>query len=114
MAVDEGCVRGSLQCRRPAHRPRADPRRRRAVGRHRVGAGSCDPRAARAVRHATTRAPGDRGNPRPARRRVPGAAGPPGNAMIGATGWRKALVVIAFLAPSLVALLAFSLGPMIG
>jgi multiple sugar transport system permease protein len=34
--------------------------------------------------------------------------------MIGAQGWRKALVVIAFLAPSLVALLAFSIGPMAG
>jgi multiple sugar transport system permease protein len=34
--------------------------------------------------------------------------------MIGPQGWRKALVVIAFLAPSLVALLAFSIGPMVG
>ena len=34
--------------------------------------------------------------------------------MIGATGWRKALIVLAFLGPSLVALLAFSVGPMVG
>ena len=34
--------------------------------------------------------------------------------MIGPTGWRKALVVTAFLAPSLLALLAFSIGPMVG
>lgn len=34
--------------------------------------------------------------------------------MTGPRGWRKALVVAAFLGPSLVALLAFSLGPMIG
>ena len=34
--------------------------------------------------------------------------------MIGPQGWRKALVVIVFLAPSLVALLAFSIGPMVG
>ena len=34
--------------------------------------------------------------------------------MIGATGWRKALIVLAFLGPSLVTLLAFSLGPMVG
>ena len=34
--------------------------------------------------------------------------------MIGASGWRKALIVLAFLGPSLVTLLAFSLGPMVG
>ena len=34
--------------------------------------------------------------------------------MIGPTGWRKALVVTMFLAPSLLALLAFSIGPMVG
>jgi multiple sugar transport system permease protein len=34
--------------------------------------------------------------------------------VIGPTGWRKALVVTMFLAPSLLALLAFSIGPMIG
>ncbi len=34
--------------------------------------------------------------------------------MIGPTGWRKALVVTMFLAPSLFALLAFSIGPMVG
>ena len=34
--------------------------------------------------------------------------------MVGARGWRKAGVVLIFLAPSLVALLAFSLGPMVG
>jgi multiple sugar transport system permease protein len=34
--------------------------------------------------------------------------------MVGATGWRKAATVTAFLAPSLVCLLAFSIGPMIG
>ena len=34
--------------------------------------------------------------------------------MIGATGWRKSLIVLAFLGPSLVTLLAFSLGPMVG
>jgi multiple sugar transport system permease protein len=34
--------------------------------------------------------------------------------MIGNRGWRKALVVGVFLAPSLLALLAFSIGPMIG
>jgi multiple sugar transport system permease protein len=34
--------------------------------------------------------------------------------VIGPSGWRKALVVAAFLAPSLTALLAFSVGPMIG
>lgn len=34
--------------------------------------------------------------------------------MIGPSGWRKALVVTTFLAPSLIALLAFSIGPMIG
>lgn len=34
--------------------------------------------------------------------------------MIGPSGWRKALVVTMFLAPSLLALLAFSIGPMIG
>ena len=34
--------------------------------------------------------------------------------MIGPTGWRKALVVTTFLAPSLLALLAFSIGPMVG
>ena len=34
--------------------------------------------------------------------------------MVGAGGWRKAATVAAFLAPSLVCLLAFSLGPMVG
>jgi multiple sugar transport system permease protein len=34
--------------------------------------------------------------------------------MVGPTGWRKALVVAAFLGPSFVALVAFSLGPMVG
>jgi multiple sugar transport system permease protein len=34
--------------------------------------------------------------------------------VIGASGWRKALIVLAFLGPSLVTLLAFSLGPMVG
>jgi multiple sugar transport system permease protein len=34
--------------------------------------------------------------------------------VVGASGWRKALVVVAFLSPSLVCLLAFSLGPMAG
>lgn len=34
--------------------------------------------------------------------------------MIGPSGWRKALVVTMFLAPSLLALLAFSIGPMVG
>jgi multiple sugar transport system permease protein len=34
--------------------------------------------------------------------------------VIGATGWRKALIVLVFLGPSLVALVAFSLGPMVG
>src|SRR5262245_55243646 len=34
--------------------------------------------------------------------------------MVGARGWRQALVVAGFLAPSLVCLLAFSLGPMVG
>jgi multiple sugar transport system permease protein len=34
--------------------------------------------------------------------------------VIGPSGWRKALVVTMFLAPSLVALLAFSIGPMVG
>jgi multiple sugar transport system permease protein len=34
--------------------------------------------------------------------------------VIGPQGWRKALVVIVFLAPSLIALLAFSIGPMVG
>ena len=34
--------------------------------------------------------------------------------MVGATGWRKAATVTAFLAPSLVCLLAFSIGPMVG
>jgi multiple sugar transport system permease protein len=34
--------------------------------------------------------------------------------VIGPTGWRKALVVTMFLAPSLFALLAFSIGPMVG
>jgi len=34
--------------------------------------------------------------------------------VIGATGWRKSLIVLAFLGPSLVTLLAFSLGPMVG
>ena len=34
--------------------------------------------------------------------------------MVGVSGWRKAAVVSVFLAPSLVALLAFSIGPMIG
>lgn len=34
--------------------------------------------------------------------------------MVGVSGWRKALVVAAFLAPSLLCLLAFSLGPMVG
>jgi multiple sugar transport system permease protein len=34
--------------------------------------------------------------------------------VIGPTGWRKALVVTMFLAPSLLALLAFSIGPMVG
>lgn len=34
--------------------------------------------------------------------------------MVGVSGWRKAAVVATFLGPSLVCLLAFSLGPMIG
>ena len=34
--------------------------------------------------------------------------------MVGTRGWRKAGVVLIFLAPSLLALLAFSLGPMLG
>jgi multiple sugar transport system permease protein len=34
--------------------------------------------------------------------------------VIGPTGWRKALGVTMFLAPSLFALLAFSIGPMVG
>jgi multiple sugar transport system permease protein len=34
--------------------------------------------------------------------------------VIGPSGWRKALVVTTFLAPSLLALLAFSIGPMVG
>jgi multiple sugar transport system permease protein len=34
--------------------------------------------------------------------------------MVGPAGWRKALVVAAFLGPSFVALVAFSLGPMVG
>jgi multiple sugar transport system permease protein len=34
--------------------------------------------------------------------------------MVGPSGWRKALVVAAFLGPSFVALVAFSLGPMVG
>lgn len=34
--------------------------------------------------------------------------------MVGPTGWRKGVVVLAFLGPSFVALLAFSLGPMVG
>lgn len=34
--------------------------------------------------------------------------------MVGATGWRKFGVVVMFLAPSLAALLAFSIGPMLG
>ncbi len=34
--------------------------------------------------------------------------------MVGPSGWRKAMVVVAFLGPSFVALVAFSLGPMIG
>jgi multiple sugar transport system permease protein len=34
--------------------------------------------------------------------------------MVGPSGWRKGLVVMAFLGPSFVALLAFSLGPMVG
>jgi multiple sugar transport system permease protein len=34
--------------------------------------------------------------------------------MVGVGGWRKAATVAAFLAPSLVCLLAFSLGPMVG
>lgn len=34
--------------------------------------------------------------------------------MVGQRGWRKAMVVGTFLAPSLVCLLAFTLGPMIG
>jgi multiple sugar transport system permease protein len=34
--------------------------------------------------------------------------------VIGATGWRKALIVLAFLGPSLITLLAFSVGPMVG
>ncbi len=34
--------------------------------------------------------------------------------MVGMRGWRKAAVVATFLGPSLVCLLAFSLGPMIG
>jgi multiple sugar transport system permease protein len=34
--------------------------------------------------------------------------------VIGPSGWRKALVVTMFLAPSLLALLAFSIGPMVG
>ena len=34
--------------------------------------------------------------------------------MIGATGWHKSLIVLAFLGPSLVTLLAFSIGPMVG
>ncbi len=33
--------------------------------------------------------------------------------MVGVSGWRKAVVVTGFLAPSLIALLAFSLGPMV-
>jgi multiple sugar transport system permease protein len=34
--------------------------------------------------------------------------------MVGVGGWRKAGIVVMFLAPSLLCLLAFSLGPMIG
>lgn len=34
--------------------------------------------------------------------------------MVGVSGWRKAAVVSIFLAPSLVALLAFAIGPMVG
>jgi multiple sugar transport system permease protein len=34
--------------------------------------------------------------------------------MVGVSGWRKAGVIVLFLAPSLLALLAFSIGPMIG
>lgn len=34
--------------------------------------------------------------------------------MVGVAGWRKAVVVAVFLAPSLLCLLAFSLGPMVG
>lgn len=34
--------------------------------------------------------------------------------MVGMTGWRKLRVVSLFLAPSLIALLAFSIGPMVG
>ena len=34
--------------------------------------------------------------------------------MVGLSGWRKAAVLAGFLAPSLIALLAFSVGPMIG
>jgi multiple sugar transport system permease protein len=34
--------------------------------------------------------------------------------VVGVSGWRKAAVVSVFLAPSLVALLAFSIGPMVG
>ena len=34
--------------------------------------------------------------------------------MVGAGGWRKAATVAAFLAPSLVCLLAFWIGPMLG
>lgn len=34
--------------------------------------------------------------------------------MVGLSGWRKARVVAMFLAPSLAALLAFSVGPMVG
>ena len=34
--------------------------------------------------------------------------------MVGVRGWRKAAVVVAFLGPSLVCLLAFSIGPMVG
>ena len=46
--------------------------------------------------------------------RATAVARQPGPAVIGPTGWRKALVVTMFLAPSLFALLAFSIGPMVG
>ncbi len=34
--------------------------------------------------------------------------------MVGVRGWRKAAVVVAFLGPSVICLLAFSIGPMVG